>query len=55
MHLILGGIVFTLAVTGLGFGAKQGGEGVDQAGNGALKMAIAGAVALYAAKKAKLL
>lgn len=52
-HLIfVGGSALLLA---LGFGAEKTGEGIDSAGNGAIKFAIAAGVGFVIAKKLKVI
>lgn len=52
-YLLIIGVPFALAATG--YFIDKTGEGVESASNGAIKLAAAGAVGFFVAKKANLI
>lgn len=50
---IIGGGVVAAMMTAEGYAAGQTGQGLNQAGNGALKLVIAGAIGFYIYTKVK--
>ena len=55
MHLLLGGLVLSGVVTATGYLFDKVGEGVNDASNGVVKIAIAGGATYLILKKAKVL
>ncbi|HEV7368941.1 hypothetical protein [Arenibaculum sp.] len=55
MHPVLWVVAGLVGVKVLSSSAREAGEGADQAGNGALKLAAAAALGLYALHKARVL
>tara|TARA_B100001989_G_C24505731_1_gene447432 strand:+ start:1019 stop:1177 length:159 start_codon:yes stop_codon:yes gene_type:complete len=49
-YLLIGGVLLAL-----GYAAKQTGEGIDTAGTGAIKIALAGVAGYYVLKQTKVI